>query len=278
MRPEQQAEATTADVQLLEDDSLQVATSDWSQTKSARRRQRRKDHHNKQSFAEVADPSAAQAIELIDPPPATQQGADIAVQPDRIASAGRAASSASKLLSLPRGKRAGARPFSPPGRKKFGSRNKRDGAVIQLSLEDVQLQQQNRQEDAELQNRVRTSAEQCCSKQPFGPCTTLLQPALIALPHLWPPLLCLASRMEPAWYLPWLFCSSQMLWVFVSCSLADMVSDENIYNLSTLTGQRCCERCACSQRSFVFASCSLAGMVCEMSVYQMLPGHRRGML
>ena len=144
VHPEQQAEATTANVHLLEDDSLQVATSDWSQTKSARRRQRRKDHHNKQSIAEVADPPAAQAAKLTDLPPASQhqQDADTAMQLDRIVSANRAATSASKLLSLPRGKRTGSRPFSPLGRKKFGSRSKGDAAAVQLSLEDVQLQQQ----------------------------------------------------------------------------------------------------------------------------------------
>lgn len=155
------------DVQLSESDNLQVSTSQWSQTRSARRKQKRRDQQASQHKQSHTGSVLAAALQPDDDASAhaLQQTVAAESQPESIAAGAAAAArslpSTLPLLSKVRSKRAASSPFSPLGKKRFGSKGRKGTPADQQALQQqppaaemYALQQEAKQEEAEMRSLV----------------------------------------------------------------------------------------------------------------------------
>lgn len=162
----------SADLQQYQQDSLEVDASQWSQSRSARRKQKRKDHTMQSSPLDACSTikctvqptkqliAAVAATESTD----TDQNTAAVKQTDS-RSAVAAASGAQPLHAEQRSKRPGSRAASPLGKKKDAGGQGRGSNKISLQGgldsqaggEDMKAIQIAMQEEAELQTTVRPS-------------------------------------------------------------------------------------------------------------------------
>lgn len=156
-----------ADVQLYEQDSLQVAPSEWSQSKAALRKQKRREHAMQHRPSD-ADLTASTAVQQTAQGTASSQFADPRQDADAKcstsgsieypASAAKVTSSITQSPAKQLGKRLNSRASSPLGKKKYAEDRGRSGnnggpqkaPQDQIGAEDLQRRQIAAQEDAEM--------------------------------------------------------------------------------------------------------------------------------
>ena len=166
-----------ADVQLYEQDSLQVAPSEWSQSKAALRKQKRREHAMQHRPSD-ADLTASTAVQQTAQDTASSQFADPRQDADAscstsgsidTASAAKVTSSITPSPAKQLGKRLNSRASSPLGKKKYAGDRGRSGynggpqkaPQDQIGAEDLQRKQIAAQEDAEMMIMVRYRQAPC---------------------------------------------------------------------------------------------------------------------